>query len=408
MKYFRNTELANLYHVSEKTVRNWIEAAQSNKLDLQLFENNNKFFIANTPQNNASIKKLVEKGKKYKNRRGALTISPLPSFYTTYGTRQIVDIISNITIHRELPLQYNYVDGGAEYWDQYAKRLAREDVPNILTNTIDLLDSNLDALDRLVNGHKKINIIDLGPGNGLPVKRLLSHFLQQGRLNRYIGIDISQEILDITQAHIQQWFGNKITFEGYVRDFGSERFDDLFADDYTGDDEDIPLNIVLLLSGTICNFRSPGQALLAINNSLSPNDLLVYTTKLDTPNTRRYFDLGLESRPNPRDYLFHFLIDKMNLPDDSYELDQTFDEVKMARSISLRPTIDLSIQFDLLKGTRVIHLNKNEPVLVWRYWHFGILDVIHQFDQGGFNLVQVTKSREQECMLLISQIKTGS
>ena len=66
MKYFKNTELAKLYHVSEKSVRNWIDAVEIGKLDLDLFDQKGKFYIANTTKNTRTIEALVEKGKKYK------------------------------------------------------------------------------------------------------------------------------------------------------------------------------------------------------------------------------------------------------------------------------------------------------------------------------------------------------
>ncbi len=407
MKYFKNTELAKLYHVSEKSVRNWIEATQLGKLDLQLYDQGGRPFVANTPQNLAIIERQVERGKKFKNTRGLKTISPSPKFYETYSPKQIFDIISNITIHSEIPLQYSYADGGATFWDSYATRLADEEVPNILTSTIDLLQANLDDIDRYIGDHKKINVIDLGPGNGLPVRDLLDHLLKQGRLQRYIAIDISKEIIQVTEQHIREWFGDAVAFEGYVRDFGTERFDDLFADDYANSDDEIPLNLVLLLSGTICNFRLPGQALQTINSSLGLNDLLIYTTKLDTPNSRRYFDLGIESRPRPQDFLFHILIDQLNLKESFYELDQIYDEQKRTRAINMRPTVDLEIQFELSKGTRIVQLRKNEPILLWRYWHFDTLDVVNQFDDNGFTLMQAVKSRDHEYLLMVSKIKTG-
>ncbi len=406
MKYYKNTELAKLYHVSEKSVRNWIESSSQGKLGLLLYEEKGRTYVANTPQNIVLIEKLVLKGKKYKNTRGLKTIHPLPKFYETYSTKQIFDIISNITIHHEIPLQYSYVDGGADYWDQYAQRLANEEASNILKGSVEFLDTKFADIDRFLGDHKKVNVVDLGPGNGLPVKGLLEHLIAQGRLNRYIAIDISSEILEITRSHVQEWFGDKINFEGHVRDFSSERFDDLFADDYAGDDIDVPVNLVLLLSGTLCNFRSPDQALLAINNSLGLNDVMLYTTKLDTPNTRRYFDLGLESKPRPQDFLFHFVLDMLNIDESLYELDQVYDEQKHARSISMRPTVDIVIEFDFPSGTRTVQLNKNQPFLLWRYWHFSALEVINQFDRDGFTLLQATKSREQDYLMLLSRIKT--
>jgi hypothetical protein len=368
MKYFKNTELAKLYNVSEKTVRNWVQAAQEGKLDLQLYKESNKMYVANTPRNSLLAKQLVEKGKKYKNTRGLKVVSPAPEFYATYSNRQIFDIISCISVHNEIPLQYSYVDGGAEYWDKYADRLISEEAPNMLTSTMGLLDSSLDDIDRLLGSQKLVNVVDLGPGNGLPVKRLLSHLLESGRLKRYIAIDISEKMLQITEQHIKEWFGDTVSLEGHVRDFSSERFDDLFADDYAGDDADIPINLVLLLSGTLCNFRSPNQALQAINNSLGVNDLLAYTTKLDTPNSRRYFDLGIEPTPRPLDFLFKVVIDMLKLDSSLYEVDQYFDEKSRARFVKIRPTVDLSIEFKLARGTRRLYLHKNVPILLWRYW----------------------------------------
>jgi transposase len=63
VKYFKNTELASLYKISEKSVRNWIAAVQEGKIDLQLYDKNNKSFIANTSKNIAVIEELVEKGQ---------------------------------------------------------------------------------------------------------------------------------------------------------------------------------------------------------------------------------------------------------------------------------------------------------------------------------------------------------
>jgi len=405
VKYFKNTELAKIYKVSEKSVRNWVQATLDGKLDLQLYENDGKSYIANTPTNATHIKRLVEKGKKYKNKRSYKVIEPSPEFYETYDTKQIFDIISSLTIYSEVPLQYSYVDNGATYWDKYTERMATEE-SNMLVGTKQLLESRLGDIDYLINGHKQVNVVDLGPGNGRMVQELLSHLLETGRLNRYIAIDVSRKMLDIAEHHIKEWFGDRVKFEGHIRDFSHERFDDLFAEAYEGDDENIPLNIAMLFGGTLCNMRLPSQSLQAINSSLGLNDLFLYGTKLDTPNSRRYFDFGFENKPRPLDFLFRVVIDKLNLKEPLYEIYQLFDQEKQGRFIYIKPTVDLSIEFKLAKGTRRVHLHKGEPILLWRYWHQKTLDVINQFDQTGFDLMQATKSNDQEYILLISKIRT--
>jgi SAM-dependent methyltransferase len=408
LKYFKNTELAKLYNVSEKSVRNWIESAKQERLDLQLYNQGDRLYIANTSKNTLAIKQLVAKGKKYKNSRGLKVVSPTPDFYATYNPKQIFDIISNLAIHREIPLRYSYVDGGAEYWDTYSQRLAHEEAPNMLTSTMGLLDSSLNNLDSLLGYRKQVNVVDLGPGNGFPVKNLLARLVEGKRLKRYIAIDVSREMLRITEQHIREWFGSKIKFEGHIRDFSDERFDDLFANDNAGDDVDIPVNLVLLLGGTLCNFRSPDHALQVINNSLSPEDLLVYATKLDTQNSRRHFDLGINSRPRPLDFLFKIAVDLLGIDESLYEVDQSFDEEKRARFVKIRPKVDLVIEFRLAKGIRRVEFRRNEPILLWRYWHQNALSVVNQFSHNDFELMHATKTNDQEYLLLVSKIRTDA
>lgn len=407
MKYFRNTELAKIYNVSEKSVRNWIQAAQDGKLDLQLYEKNDKFFVANITKNNRLIEVLVEKGKKYKNSRGYKTISPGPKFYEIFEPKQIYDIISNLTIHHELPLKYSYVDGGADYWDKYTFRLFSEEGPNMLRSTIELIDSNFDYLDRLLKEHRKVNVVDLGPGNALPAKNLLNHLLLNGKLNRYIGIDVSKEMLQVANKHIKEWFGDKIKLDAYIRDFNHERFDDIFAKDYTNEDIDAPINLVLLLGGTLCNLRNQGQALQTINDSLGVNDIFLYSTKLDTPSSRRFFDFNISAEAQELAPRHKLTLDLLNIDKSLYEVEQLFDQQRQARLIKIRPKVALSLRLELSNGIRRIDLNKDQGILLWRYWHQGAIEIINQFDQNNYDILKAEKSKDMEFILLVNRLKVG-
>jgi hypothetical protein len=406
MKYFKNIELAKLYNVSEKSVRNWIESAQANKLDLQLEEVNGRFYVANTSKNAQQIEKLVEKGKKFKNTRGFRVISPGEKFYETYSQEQILDIISNLSIYHEIPTMYSYADGGAKYWDEYAKRLIDEEAPNLLTKTIELLEMNAEYLDRLTQEHKRINVVDLGPGNGLPIRPTLARLLKQGKLNRYIALDGSKEMLHILEQNIAEWFDGAVSFEGHVRDFSNERFHDLFAYDQIDEEGNAPVNLVFLLGGTLNNFRSPSLALQTINASLGLNDVVIYVSHLDTPSTRRYFDFTTtySSQKGGRSEL---PLEFLGIDESMFTREQTFDEKNKARLGRIYPKVDLSIKLQSGKGTQYIELRKNEPILLWRHWHKNAIEFITQFDQCGFDIAEAAKSIDGQYLLLISKIKTG-
>jgi len=406
--YFRHNELVERFRVSLKTVHNWIDAAKQGKLELQLHVHNGRTYIANTAKNNTILETQAEKGKKYRNTLHNRVVTPGASFYNLYNRRQILDIISNIEIHREIPRQYNYLDGGATNWDNWLKRLEKEDSPNILKGTLELIQTNLGALELLLEGYKRINIIDIGVGNARPVKELLEYLLKRNLLHRYVAIDISESMLQIAEQNIKNWFGDKITFEGHVRDITYERFDDLLVDDMLANKADETLNLVLFLGATLINFRSTSDVLRVVYGSMGPDDLLVYSDKPDTEAARHYFDFnpqpGLtELSPNHR-----FILDLMNIDKSLYDVEMGFNEETRMRYVRIRLKTTLTINFKFEDGEREVHLEKGDTILLLRVWHLTTLEILAEFEKIGFILLQSSLTRDRQFQLTISALESRS
>lgn len=404
MKYYKNTELAKLYHVSEKSVRNWIDASKQDKLDLQLYEQAGKLHIANTSKNTALIEKLVSKGKKYKNSRGYKRINPSAKFYEQYDTKQIFDIISNMEVYREIPYQYTYFDGGAQHWNLYTEKLLTEPSSNYLKDIIELLHNNTEYIDQLIGEDTKINIIDIGVGNGLPVRPLLEHFLQRGQLHRYIGIDISSDMLTTAKKNIHTWFGNKVAFEGHVRDVNYDRFDDLLIDDSLEASHSKIKNIVVYFGSTIVNFRKPENSLRIIHDSMGKQDLLLFSLKLDSQQSRRYFDFTSDAPSSVRMFQGKNLIDLLNIDENIYDLEQFFNEKQMMRQTCIRFKVAVSIDFSIEGKHRSVELNKGDSILLWRAKHLNLLQTLGQLDLSGFETLQATRSLDEEHLMTVSKI----
>lgn len=404
MKYFKNTELAKIYNVSEKSVRNWINAAKAGKLDLQLYEHDDRFAIANITKNTETIKKLVEHGKKYKNTRGYKVVVPGDKFYSTFNKTQVLDIIANIASRNELPLKYSYLDGGATYWDKYVKRLSQEPVPNMLNRTIDLIDINTKYFDELLADKKVVRIVDVGAGNGLPARPLLEHFLEQGKECQYVAIDISNSMLEIVEKNVQTWFGGRVKFEAYARDVEYERFNDLLAGSYRKDGAGIA-NIVLVLGGTLNNLRVPTYSLLTIAGSMGAEDLMVFTTKLDTATTRRYFDFNISQGIQELTPRHRLALELLNIDQSTYEVEQSFDEKKHARVISIRLNTALQIKFsEHDPALQDVELNRGDSIVLWRFWHQDIKTISSQFEECGLDTKVLTKSTDDDYVCLLSRI----
>jgi uncharacterized SAM-dependent methyltransferase len=408
VQYFKNVELAGLYHVSEKTIRNWIESAQRSRVELELYDHNSKTHIANTTKNKLLLEELVERGKKHRPALFHKTAKPSPEFYKLYNTTQVVEIAASIDTYREIPLKFSYFDGGAAYWDQYMEKLAQEPTLNMLTGTGKLLALSEGYIDSLIGSSKRVNVIDLGPGNALPAKDLLAYTQAKGVLGRYIGVDLSESMLNIARRNIATWFGDLITMETYIRDFETEQFNDSLVGEYFGRASDNPVNLVLLFGGTLTNFRSPVETLQVVRRSMGKNDLLLYNDKLDTPDTRRYFDFGIKENKNETLSSRHrIVLDLLNIDESCYEVEQSFDSKKHIRSICIRLKLALSLKFEIDQGERTIHLDKGETILIWRALHQNGLEIIQQFDASGFRTLHTSTTMDGEYFFSVAGVKTG-
>lgn len=261
------------------------------------------------------------------------------------------------------------------------------------------------AIERLLEGGKKINIIDLGVGNAYPVKELLGMLIEKEVLHRYIAIDISPSMLSVAEQNIKKWYGDSIKFEGYVRDISYERFDDLLVDDMLDEDADETINLVLLLGATPVNFRSFDDVFNAVNSSMSGNDLLMYTDKPDTETSRRYFDFnslpGI-SRLSPS---HQYILNLMNIDESLYDVEMGFDSAQRMRYIRVRLKAAITIKFDFGDTERTVNLEKGDPILLLRVWHMTALEIISTFEKMGFTLLQSSLTKDRQYFLSISGIE---
>ena len=331
-------------------------------------------------------------------------VTPKAEFYETYSRRQILDIISNLSIHHEIPQQYNYFDGGAVDWDDWLSRLSRDESSNILKGTIELLSTNLRALDRHLEGFDRVNVVDLGPGNALPVRELLEHLKSTNKLHRYIGIDISQRMLDIAKQNVEGWFGGQVQFEGSRRDFSSEKFDDLLVEDMLNDRGGKVINLVLLLGGTPTNFRSPQGVVKTVYSSMGSQDLLIYTAKPDTETARRYFDFNSHSDSSSLSPFYSLALSLLNMDNSFYTVERGYHSQSRMRYVRIRLKTALTVRFEFGRGGREVSFEKGDTILLLRVWHQTVLEIISEFQNIGLIPLHLNLSKDREYFVTISGV----
>jgi len=406
MIYFKNSEITKTYHVALNTVLNWMKATQKGKLDLELVTKGERTYIANTAHNLQIIERLASERKKYRNGLSARTITPKPLFYDLYNEAQRLDLVTNLDVYGEVPLQYSYFYGGAQLWDMYVSRLSKDTAPNVLTRTIDLIDMNFAYIDYLTAGYERVNIVDVGVGNAMPVRNLLAHMLERGTLARYIAIDISQNMLDVARDNIQAWFDGQIKYEGHRLDITQERFGHILADEYLGSEAGKSLNVVLLLGGTIANFRSAADAFKLIHASMGKRDILIHSQKLDIAKSRRFFDFNILPGATSLAPRHRLLLDMFNIDPALYEVEMGYDSVKHQRYIQIRLKLSISLSFAFDSGERVVEIEKGDTILLWRSWQQTAVEVLDQLQRNQFYPLQITQTTDKEYAVTFSMIET--
>lgn len=412
MQYFKHSELAAKYHVSLKTVHNWIDAAKNGKAKLALYTAKSGTYIANTTENDPVLREMAENGKKYRNTLHHKVVRPRQEFYEVYSRRQVLDIMNSLDIQHEIPAQYSYMGEGAQNWDGWMKRLATDTSTNFLTGTIEMLRNNAAVIARIVSKAKRVNVIDLGAGNAYPVKELLADLLSYGTLNRYIAIDISQTMLDIAEQNVRGWFGSAVRFEGYVKDMTYERFDDLLIDDMLDEKADSTINIALLLGGTASNFRSYPDVIKLIRESMGRNDILIYADKLDTEASRKYLDFAVKKtdgaghQTSKLSELDKYLLDLIGIDESLYEVEAGYNPEKLMRYIQIRLNTAITIEFGIDAARQRVQLEKGDVILLLRILHHNSFQIISTFKQAGLAFLHANVSPDHQFYLSISHVES--
>lgn len=402
MKYLKNAEIVSLYNISDKAVRNWIESARLGKLKLDLLHDGNRHYIADTIHNTFVIEELVERGRKYRNSRSHVSLSPTEEFYTLFDQKQIAHIATELEKHREFPQQYRYFGEGAKYWDAYLHKL-HATRNNNLRNTIDIINLDIPYINWLINAYTKVNVVDLGVGNGLAAKELLTHLIGCKKLQQYIGIDASPDQLKITESNLRRWFGGEIQIQTHIKDLNFEQFGDLIVGDSNNQYKEA--NILLFTGGILGNFRNPGQALTTIRESMGKDDLLISSLKLDGDHTRRFFDFNIQSDKTSLSLRNRLPLDYLSIKEEYYEVEQLFDEKENSRFIRVRLKLDISLEIKTANFRRIVEFHKGDTLLLFRSREYNNNQLVNLYDTQGLHQVHTTISPGLDYVVMMSKVK---
>jgi uncharacterized SAM-dependent methyltransferase len=391
MSILRNIHVARKYNVSPATVTNWIETAKEGKINLELTRVGAKFYIKDTASNNAELLKLKEQGAKFRSKSSLIKVEPDPKIYDIFTEEQLIDLIMSISSYNHIPVKYCYHDEGAKYWDKsYLESI--KDPNSGASKELNLINKNIDfILDKFANV-EKINLIDFGPGNSFPVKNILDKLISMKKLNNYVTIDTSDDMLEISSRNVHNWFGietikHKVDFElQSLRNILFQKSEDLQT-----------RNLCVYFGATLSNNSNRLATLAHLASSLNENDYLWIATDLHSKQEFKEFNTTLgKSYDNLWEWTYNLLRINSHINTSDYEYNYLTQQ--KTRFFTMKSNVE--INFKLKGGNYSLNLEKDRNITFMLSYKYSLEEILKDFSNVGLTVDQYNCDHDTVALFL--------
>jgi len=370
--------MEKLYNVSRPTISKWIDDAFNKANNLQVIKVNTKVKIIDNPINHMMLQRLAQTASKHKPKTERKITQPKEIFYSIYNSEQISSIYLNLLYKHQVDLKNVYKGDGQQYWDQYYHSKSN----HTKVKTDELFNRFGNDLNQFISKYSKINIIDIGPGNGEPIKPVAKQIRDLNKLKSYIAVDISNEINQVTIKNIRKTFPDILT-KDYIRDFETSHFSDILLanKDINGNEA----NLIFFIGSTINNCDDRLNIFKNLSSSLTKNDLIILTFTTDSPLNRAEVSYVNEGEST---HAWKWLMELLGFDFDINKLESNYDIQKNRNELSLILDKDYTLNFNLHDQVVPVNLFKNEKITFWKHYLINIVDIINDCKKCNLDVIE--------------------
>jgi SAM-dependent methyltransferase len=406
--FYKKKDIANKYCVSEDTVTNWIKATQENKLPLQLIYYEKKPYILQTPFNNNFLSELSVKSKKFRNKKSFKRVKPQKEFYKIYDETKVIEIIANIK-DKEMNTKFDYFGERVCHWDEFLYRFITSKETTPMSNTLKLLDNQLEYILSLIEDFDCINIIDIGVGNGWTMKKILEFFKNRKVIRKYIGLDYSPDMIKLASNNLDLWFGDEIHREFYQSDFANDKFKQLlYLNTKSKTDSGNCCNLIFFLGSEIEGQIYYTKPLEVIKESMSHEDIFILGHWLEIESIHNhlgYFSQYFSEYKNDIDMESHYTVfDLMNIKREFYNVERFFDYDERKRIIRATFNYDVLVEIETQNIKEDVLINNKDKIVLFRHSYRTYEEVVNTFSIVGFQIISAVTTPNRDQIMVIAKL----
>ncbi len=349
-----------------------------------------------------TMPKKINSNSQISNQEGR-TAKPNSEFYSVFSTEEVLGIIDALETRREIPLKYSYKGRGAKTWDDFYRKYIIPRWYRTSNLEIDLLNKNFEYINGTPLTSEKVNIIDVGCGNSYPVKDFIFKLNKLGRINKYIALDISEELLDLSRVNFSKWFP-LIEFISYKIDIENSCFSEILTQGENVE-TDNTAKIFFHLGVTIGNHHNRSGVLKNFRTSMGKNDLLVFTNEIGSNSqwdgkARGALDYHAEQ-------IYVWIKKKLGIRSEDCKLVRKYDEKTDSVVANIKFLCNLTINFTVMDIDKNIEIYKGEEITIWRHHKHEIPEIKQEIQEAGLEIVHYSTNKYLSHIMVICKVASN-
>jgi uncharacterized SAM-dependent methyltransferase len=329
------------------------------------------------------------------------TATPSSEFYSIFSEEEVLGIIQALESRREIPLKYSYKGRGAKIWDNYYLKYIIPRWYRTLNVEIDLLKDNFQYLNGNIQNCEKVTIVDVGAGNSYPVKNFIYKLKKMGKINKYIALDISEELLKLSQKNFRNWFP-LIEFTSCKIDIENSSIPKSLFKNQTNLEPDDTAKIFLHLGVTMGNHQNRIGALKNFRDSMGKNDLLVFTNEIGSNSN---WDGRVRGGLNYHaEQVYEWIKNNIGIRAEDCELVRKYDDKTDSLVANMKLRHNYTINFSFMEIDKNVEISEGEEITIWRHHKYEIPEVLEEIERAGLQLVHYSTNKYLSHVMVICEV----
>jgi uncharacterized SAM-dependent methyltransferase len=332
------------------------------------------------------------------------TAKPSSEFYSIFSQEEILGIIHALEVRREIPLKYSYKGKGAKIWNDFYQKYIIPRWYRTSNLEIDLLKTNFEYINGNPQNCKKVNIIDVGSGNSYPVKQYIHRLNKLGKIQKYIALDISEELLNVSKINFKKWFP-QIELISDIIDIENSCIPQNLLKNQSHLATDDIANIILHLGVTISNHQNRAKVFKNFRDSMDQNDFLVFTNEIGS-NSKWDGRVGGGFKYHAEE-IYASIKHKIGIKSEDCQLVRKYDALTDSIVANMKLRHNYTINFNLMGIDKNVEISEGEEITIWRHHKYEIPELLQEIEQAGLQLVHYGTDKYSSHIMVICKVASN-